>query len=114
MDATEIPTMSKLFKAIFTSALSLATGSIVSTAAAADAPAADSSSKRATALTPLAQLVQLMDTNKDGKVSKEEFMKFMESEFDYADRQKTGQLDPGQLKHLVFQVNHPYSPRLGK
>jgi hypothetical protein len=63
------------------------------------------------ALTPLAQLLQLMDTD---KVSKEELLKFMEAEFDYADKSKNGQLDPNELKHLVFKMNHPYSPRLGK
>jgi Ca2+-binding EF-hand superfamily protein len=55
-----------------------------------------------------------MDTDKNGKVSKEEFLKFMEAEFDYADKRKNGQLDPNELKHLLYQVNYPYRPRLGK
>jgi Ca2+-binding EF-hand superfamily protein len=106
--------MSKLLKTIVATAVFFATGSIITTAVAADAPAAADSSKSETGLTPLAQLLQLMDTDKNGKVSKEEFMKFMESEFDYADKRKNGQLDPSELKNLVFKVNHPYSPRLGK
>jgi Ca2+-binding EF-hand superfamily protein len=106
--------MSKLLKTIVAIAVFFATGPIITTAVAADAPAAADSSKLKTALTPVAQLLQLMDTDKNGKVSKDEFMKFMEAEFDYADKGKNGQLDPNELKHLVYQVNHPYSPRLGK
>jgi hypothetical protein len=108
--------MSQLFKTIVATAVFFATGSIITTAVAADAPVAADSSKRETALTPLAQLLQLMDTDKNGKVSKEEFMKFMEAEFDYADKSKNGQLDPNELKHLVFKMNHPYTgmPRVGK
>jgi hypothetical protein len=57
-----------------------------------------------------------MDTDKNGKVSKEEFMKFMEAAFGCADKSKNGQLDPNDLKHQVFKENHPYTgmPRVGK
>jgi hypothetical protein len=43
-------------------------------------------------------------------------MKFMEAEFDYADRNKNGELDPAELKSLVNKMNHPYTgtPRVGK
>jgi hypothetical protein len=108
--------MSKLFRKIVATAVFFAAGSIITTAVAADAPAAADSSKHEAALTPLAQLLQFMDTDKNGKVSKEEFMKFMEAEFDFADKSKNGQLDPNELKHLLFKVNHPYTgmPRVGK
>jgi Ca2+-binding EF-hand superfamily protein len=43
------------------------------------------------------QLLLLMDTDKNGKVSKQEFMKFMESEFDRLDKDKSGELDPKEL-----------------
>jgi hypothetical protein len=59
-------------KTIVATFVLIATGSIFTTAVAADAPAAADSSKLKTALTPLAQLLQLMDTDKNGKVSKEE------------------------------------------
>ena len=36
------------------------------------------------------QLLLLMDTDNNGKVSKQEFMKFMEAEFDRLDEAKTG------------------------
>jgi Ca2+-binding EF-hand superfamily protein len=103
--------MSKISKTIVATAVFFATGSIITTAVIADAPAAVDSSKLKTGLTPLAQLLQLMDTDKNGKVSKDEFMKFMETEFDYADRSKDGQLDPAELKNLVFKMNHPYTGR---
>jgi len=80
------------------------------------ADAAADGSKLNTALTPLSQLLDLMDTDKNGKVSKEEFMKFMETEFNYADKNKDGELDPVELKALVYRMNHPYRsvPRVGK
>ena len=43
------------------------------------------------------QLLLLMDTNKNGKVSKDEFLKFMEAEFDRLDKDKSGELDPKEL-----------------
>ena len=43
------------------------------------------------------QLLLLMDTDKNGKVSKQEFMKFMEEEFDRLDKDKSGELDPKEL-----------------
>jgi hypothetical protein len=108
--------MSKILVTTAAAAVLFAAGSLVTTAVAADAPAATDGAKLKTALTPLAQLLQLMDTDKSGKVSKDEFMKFMESEFDYADKNKDGQLDPVELKNLVYKMNHPYTgvPRVGK
>jgi len=43
------------------------------------------------------QLLVLMDTDKNGKISKQEFMKFMEAEFDRLDKDKSGELDPKEL-----------------
>jgi hypothetical protein len=43
------------------------------------------------------QLLLAMDTNKSGKVSKEEWMKFMEAEFDRLDADHRGQLDVKEL-----------------
>jgi hypothetical protein len=39
------------------------------------------------------QLLLLMDTDKNGKISKQEWMKFMEAEFDRLDVEKNGELD---------------------
>ena len=43
------------------------------------------------------QLLLLMDTNKNGKISKQEFMRFMEAEFERLDKDKSGELDPKEL-----------------
>jgi hypothetical protein len=39
------------------------------------------------------QLLLLMDTDQNGKISEQEWMKFMEVEFDRLDKGKNGQLD---------------------
>lgn len=56
------------------------------------------------------QLLLLMDTDKNGKVSKQEFMKFMEAEFDRLDKDKSGELDPKEL----LQMQRPLRPAIGK
>ena len=43
------------------------------------------------------QLLPLMDQDQDGKVSKREFMKFMEAEFDRLDKRNEGKLDVKEL-----------------
>jgi hypothetical protein len=43
------------------------------------------------------KLLLLMDTDNDGQVSKQEFMRFMEAEFDRLDKKKEGKLDVKEL-----------------
>src|SRR5271156_6396535 len=43
------------------------------------------------------QLLVLMDSNQNGKISKKEFMSRMEAEFDRLDASKSGELDVTQL-----------------
>lgn len=43
------------------------------------------------------KMLPLMDQDKDGKVSKQDFMNFMEAEFDRLDREKEGKLDVKKL-----------------
>jgi hypothetical protein len=43
------------------------------------------------------QMLPLMDQDKDGKVSKQDFMQFMEAEFDRLDKTKEGKLDVKKL-----------------
>jgi hypothetical protein len=43
------------------------------------------------------QLLALMDADKNGKVSKEKYMRFMEAEFERLDRDKKGELDVKEL-----------------
>jgi hypothetical protein len=50
------------------------------------------------------QLLLLMDTDKRGKVSRQEFMKFMEAEFDRLDRGKSGELDVKEITRSSLQA----------
>jgi len=56
------------------------------------------------------QLLVAMDTNKSGKISKEEWMKFMEAEFDRLDTDHKGQLDVKELTESRVRVR----PSVGK
>jgi hypothetical protein len=51
------------------------------------------------------QLLLLVDTDKKGKVSKQEWMKFMEAEFDRLDQSKTGNLDVKELMQSKLRVS---------
>ena len=54
------------------------------------------------------QLVLLMDKDRNGKVSKAEFMAFMSAEFDRLDVNHDGELDPNELAGLrVVPSKHP-------
>jgi hypothetical protein len=44
------------------------------------------------------ELVLLMETSKNGKISKLEYMHFMEAEFNRLDKSNSGELDPKELK----------------
>ncbi len=75
-------------------------------------PAAETekAQKLAVATEAAKQLLLAMDTNKSGKVSKEEWMKFMEAEFDRLDTDHKGQLDVKELTQSRIQV----PPSVGK
>jgi hypothetical protein len=81
-------------------------GMLAWSAAAGDQAPADPQKLEA-ALAPTVKLLQLMDTDRNGKVSKQEFLHFMESEFDFADRNHDGELDPKELQHLVQRLHRP-------
>jgi hypothetical protein len=53
------------------------------------------------------QLVLLMDANKNGKVSKKEFLDFMAAEFDRLDKDKSGELDVAELRQSQIRVSPP-------
>ena len=55
-----------------------------------------------------------MDTDKNGKISKQTWMKFMEIEFDKLDKNKTGQLDQKELLQSRVLVKHVRHSDLGK
>ena len=43
------------------------------------------------------QLLLLMDTDKNGKISRQEYMQFMQTEFNRLDTDRSGELDPKEL-----------------
>jgi Ca2+-binding EF-hand superfamily protein len=51
------------------------------------------------------QLLLLIDTDNKGKISKQEWMKFMEAEFDSRDKDKSGQLDVKELRQSRLRVS---------
>jgi Ca2+-binding EF-hand superfamily protein len=52
------------------------------------------------------QLLLLMDTDKNGKISKAEWMRFMSAEFDRLDTDKSGELDPKELMESRVSVHY--------
>jgi len=84
-------------------ACSLGAGSV-----SADAPVASNTTKLTSGLAPMQKLLQLMDADKNGKVSKAEYMQFMESEFEFADVNHDGELDSAELTKLINRLYHPY------
>jgi hypothetical protein len=57
--------------------------------------------------TQVTQLLLLMDTDKNGKISKQEWMRFMEAEFDRLDKDRSGDLDVKDLTQSKLRVSHP-------
>jgi len=53
------------------------------------------------------QLLLLMDTDKSGKISRQEYMNFMAAEFDRLDKDKSGELDVKELAQSQLRVSHP-------
>jgi hypothetical protein len=93
-------------------ALAVAAGSTLWTVSAQTAstnPAAQTAAPKPDKLVlgqnEVTQLLLLMDTNKNGKISKEEYMKFMEAEFDRLDKDKSGELDVKELKQSKLRVS---------
>jgi hypothetical protein len=76
-------------------ATSLVVVGMISTAALAD-----SRRTKAAADKDVHTLVLMMDKDKDGTVSKDEFMEFMSREFDRLDVNKSGKLEPQHLRPI--------------
>jgi hypothetical protein len=83
------------------------TGVVTPTSAAEKA---ERERKRAVATEAAKQLLLAIDTDKSGKVSKQEWMKFMEAEFDRLDTEHKGRLDVKELTGSRVQVR----PFVGK
>jgi len=59
------------------------------------------------------QLLLVMDT-KNGKISKQEWTRFMEAEFDRLDTEKKGELDQMEIRQSTFYVKQARSSDLGR
>jgi hypothetical protein len=90
-------------------AMLVATWAILGTAVAQRAAVPKQQDKLALGEPEVKQLLLLMDINENGKISKQEWMKFMESEFDRLDKDKKGQLDTKELEQSKLRVSHPVS-----
>ncbi|HTW81157.1 MAG TPA: hypothetical protein VME23_16530 [Terracidiphilus sp.] len=60
------------------------------------------------------QLLLSMDTNKNGKISKQEWMNFMSAEFDRLDTDHSGELDPHELLASRVVIHHARPSDQGK
>lgn len=60
------------------------------------------------------EMLLLMDTDKDGKISKDEWMKFMSTEFDRLDKDHSGKLDPKELEGSTMSFRHYHFADQGK
>jgi len=61
--------------------------------------------KQALAEDEVKRLLLLMDTDKNGKISKQEWMKFMEAEFDRLDKSKNGELDVKEIAQSKLRAS---------
>jgi EF hand len=86
---------------VLVAALAMPGGAIAQTKAAA--PKAQD--KLALGEEQAKQLLLLIDTDKKGKISKREWVKFMEAEFDRLDKDKSGQLDVKELRQSRLRVS---------
>jgi Ca2+-binding EF-hand superfamily protein len=87
-------------------AVLIATGAMLGIALAQKASVPKPQDRVALGEDEVKKLLLLMDIDKNGKVSKETFMKFMEEEFERLDKNKTGELDAKELNQPSSQVKH--------
>ena len=78
-------------------AMLVATAAMLGTAVAQKASAPKAQDHLALGEGEVKKLLLFMDTDNDGKVSRQEFMSFMEAEFDRLDKKKEGKLDVKEL-----------------
>jgi CRISPR/Cas system-associated endonuclease Cas3-HD len=96
-----------IIRAIVVIAVLVATWAILGTAVAQKAAVPKPQDKLALGENEIKQLLLLIDTDKNGKISKQEWMKFVEAEFDRLDKDKKGHLDVEELAQSKLRVSHP-------
>jgi hypothetical protein len=79
---------------------------ILGTAAAQKAAAPKTQDRLTIGEQNVKQLLLLMDTNKDGLVSKAEYMRFMEAEFRRLDKANHGELNALELNQPSLSATH--------
>jgi hypothetical protein len=87
-------------------AVLVATVTMIGTAAAQKASVPKPQNKLAIGEDGIRQLLPLMSTDKNGMVSKQEFMKFMEAEFERLDKSKKGELSVKELTQSNLTASH--------
>lgn len=70
--------------------------------------------RNAMAIENVKQLLLVMDTDRSGKISKQQWMTFMEAEFDRLDVQKKGELDQTAIRQSMVYVEHARFADLGR
>jgi Ca2+-binding EF-hand superfamily protein len=88
----------------------IVTAFIIGLVAGAVSSHASAASKQtdATARSDVRHLLSLMDRDKNGTVSKEEFLQYMSETFDSLDVNRSGQLEPTELNNVRTPIRkHP-------
>jgi EF hand domain-containing protein len=86
-------------------AVLVATATMMGTAAAQKASVPKPQNKLAIGEDGIRQLLPLMNTDKNGMISKQEFMKFMETEFERLDKNKKGELNVKELTQSALTAS---------
>jgi Ca2+-binding EF-hand superfamily protein len=81
-------------------------------ATAQKAPIPKAQDKLALGENDVKQLMLLIDADKNGKITKQAWMEFMEAEFDRLDKNKSGELDAQELAQSRLRVS-PFA-KVGK
>jgi EF hand len=87
-------------------AMLIAAWAMPGTAAAQKASAPKAQDKLALGDADVKKLLLLIDTEKKGKITKQEWMTFMAAEFDRLDTEKNGELDVKELTQSRLRVSH--------
>jgi len=86
-------------------AMLVVTGTKIGNAAAQKAAVPKPQNKLEIGEDEVKQLLPLMDTDKNGMVSRQEFMRFMEAEFERLDKNKKGELNVKELTQSSLTAN---------
>jgi hypothetical protein len=86
-------------------AVLIATGTMLVNAAAQKASVPKPQDKLTMGEDEFRRLLLLMDPDEKGMISKQEYMKFMEAEFERLDKTKQGELNARELTHSNLAVS---------